>query len=212
MINTIIDISHYQHHIDFDRVKADGIVAVIHKATEGETYKDRDYHDKKAEAKAKGFLWGAYHFSSGGSVTNQVEHFLNYAQPEDDELIALDFEPSSSGPNMTLDQAHRFVEMIKTELGRYPMIYGGSMLRDAIGRHLDPILANCPLWYARYASRPIGIPIQVWDKGEMLWQYTDGNVGSDPHKVVGIGRCDRNIFKGTIDELRAQWPFTKRVT
>ncbi len=207
MINTIIDISHYQDHINLGKVKADGIVAIIHKATEGGTYKDSEYHDKKAEAKAKGFLWGAYHFSSGVSVTNQVDNFLSYAQPEDDDLIALDFEPSSSGPNMTLDQAHRFVDMIKSILGRYPMIYGGSMLRHAIGTNLDPILANCPLWYSRYNSRPIGIPSQVWDEAT-LWQYTDGNAGPDPHKVDGIGRCDRNIFNGTEADLRAKWPFT----
>ena len=211
MINTIIDISHYQSHIDFNKVKADGIVAIIHKATEGQTYKDKEYHDKKAAAKAKGFLWGAYHFSSGESVTNQVKHFLDFAQPEDDELIALDFEPSSSGPNMTLDQAHRFVEMIKTELGRYPLIYGGSMLRDAVRHKSDTILANCPLWYARYASSPVDIPTQIWINGATLWQYTDGNAGPDPHKVDGIGSCDRNIFNGTEAELRAQWPFTKRL-
>jgi peptidoglycan hydrolase-like protein with peptidoglycan-binding domain len=34
MIDTIIDIFH-QNNIDFDRVKAAGIVAIIHKATEG---------------------------------------------------------------------------------------------------------------------------------------------------------------------------------
>ncbi|MCX7108999.1 MAG: glycoside hydrolase family 25 protein [Proteobacteria bacterium] len=208
MIDTIIDISHYQSHIDFDKVKADGIVAIIHKATEGETWKDMEYHDKKDKAKAKGFLWGTYHFSSGGSVTSQVDHFLDYAKPQADELIALDFEPSSSGPNMTLGQAQRFVEMIKTALGRYPVIYGGSMLRSAIGHNLDPILANCPLWYARYASSPTGIPTQVFAKGATLWQYTDGMVGPDPHKVVGIGRCDRNKFNGTEAQLRTQWPFT----
>jgi lysozyme len=208
MINTIIDISHHQNP-NFDKVKADGIIAIIHKATEGETFKDKEYHDRKAVAKAKGFLWGAYHFSSGGSVTNQVDHFLDFAQPEDDEVIALDFEPSSSGPNMTLDQAHRFVEMIKNELGRYPMIYGGSMLREAIRANPDTILANCPLWYARYANRPVGIPTQVWPK-ETLWQYTDGNNGPEPQKVDGIGRCDRDIFNGTEAELRKQWPFTKK--
>jgi lysozyme len=207
MIDTIIDISHHQGHIDFDKVKAVGIISIIHKATEGQTFEDKEYHDKKAAAKEMGFLWGAYHFSSGGSVTNQVNHFLDFAKPEDDEVIALDFEPSSNGPNMTLDQAHRFVEMIKTELGRYPMIYGGSLLRHAVGTNPDTILANCPLWYARYRDRPVGIPTQVFGS-YTLWQYTDGNSGPDPHKVDGIGRCDRNRFNGTEADLRTKWPFT----
>jgi len=208
MIDTIIDIYH-RTNIDFARAKNAGIVAIIHKATEGATFRDKEYRGRKAIAKSHGFLWGAYHFSSGGSVTDQVDNFLEHAQPDDDDLIVLDFEPSSSGANMTLEQAHRFVEMIKNETGRYPLIYGGSMLREGIGTRPDPILANCPLWYARYRDRPIGIPTQVWTSFT-LWQYTDGNDGPEPHRVDGIGRCDRNIFNGTIEELRAQWPFTRK--
>jgi lysozyme len=209
-INAIIDIYHLTN-VDFVKVKNNGIVAIIHKATEGATVQDKEYHVRKATAKQMGFLWGAYHFSSSANVADQVDNFLDYAKPEDDDLIALDFEPSHSGANMTLDQAHQFVQMVKSELGRYPVLYGGSLLRESIGTHEDPILANCPLWYARYRDRPLGIPLQVWKK-QTLWQYTDGNNGPDPQTVDGIGNCDRNSFDGTVEELKAQWPFTRNDT
>ena len=208
MIDTIIDIFH-QTNIDFDRVRADGIVAIIHKATEGTNFRDNEYRERKQRAKDMGFLWGAYHFSSAGNVLDQVEHFLTLAEPDDSDLVALDFEPSSHGPNMTIEQARQFVMLVRNELGRFPVIYGGHLLRQDVGHSPDPILTNCPLWYARYRHLPIGIPTQVWPT-YTLWQYTDGSNGDEPHRVDGIGRCDRNRYQGSTEELRAAWPFTSR--
>lgn len=208
MINTIIDIYH-GNRVDFQAVKNAGILAVLHKATEGVSTRDSTYRQRREQAKALGFLWGAFHFSSGGSVSEQVENFLTHARPQDDEVMALDWEPSSNGPDMTLEQARHFVQTIKDETGRYPIVYGGHTIREAIGHSTDPILAKCPLWYARYANAPIGIPTQVWPT-YTLWQYTDGDNGPQPHHTPGVGGADRNIFQGTAAELAAQWPFTHR--
>jgi lysozyme len=207
MINTIIDIYH-GNNIDLEQCFRGGIVAIIHKATQGAGMRDSKYHQRRQRAKEIGFLWGAYHFSTGGPVSAQVDNFLTHAMPEDDELISLDWEPSD-GPDMTLDQARHFVQMIKDETGRWPVIYGGHLLRESIGHNPDPILSNCPLWYARYANAPIGIPTQVWPT-YTLWQYTDGDVGPQPHDTPGVSGADRNIFQGTTDQLRDAWPFVRR--
>lgn len=207
MINTIID-TYHGNGIDFNEVKKGGVLAVIHKATEGTTVRDSKYHERKKEAKALGILWGAYHFSTGASVTDQVENFLSYAKPEEDELISLDWE-ASNGPDMTLDQARHFVQMIKDELGRWPLIYGGHLLRTTINHKADTILKNCPLWYARYSKTPTGIPTQVWST-YTLWQYTDGQDGPEPRGTRGVSGADRNIYPGTSKQLKEQWPFTKR--
>jgi lysozyme len=209
MINTIIDIYH-QNAIDLQAAKDGGVIAVIHKATEGATIRDSRYQDRRTQAKALGLLWGAFHFSSGGSVSDQVEIFLAHATPTDDDLISLDWEPSTNGPNMPIEDARHFVQMIRDETGRWPVIYGGALLRESISHQPDPILANCPLWYSRYANAPVGIPTQVWPT-YTLWQYTDGDVGPQPHDTPGAGAgIDRNIFQGTASDLRAQWPFTKK--
>jgi lysozyme len=207
MINTIID-TYHGNSVDLEETLEGGVVAIIHKATQGANFRDSKYHQRRDRAKELGFLWGAYHFSTGGSVTDQVENFLSYAKPEEDELISLDWEPSD-GPDMTLAQARHFVQMIKDETGRWPLIYGGHLLRESIGHNPDTILSNCPLWYARYASSPIGIPTSVWPT-YTLWQYTDGDVGPQPHDTPGTSGADRNIFQGTTQQLKALWPFTRR--
>jgi lysozyme len=63
MTQRIIDISHHEDPIDFAKVAADGIAAVIAKATQGTTFVDPAYAKfKKAAAKYK-FLWA--HIISG---------------------------------------------------------------------------------------------------------------------------------------------------
>jgi len=208
MISDIIDIYH-GNSIDFQKALNGGVLAIIHKATQAGGIRDSLYQTRRQQAKELGFLWGAYHFSSGESVSDQVENFLTHAQPEDDELIALDWEPSTNGPNMTVDQAQHFVQMIRDETGRFPVVYGGSLLREQIDHNPNPTLSNCPLWYVRYAPAPVGIPTEVWST-YTLWQYTDGNDGPEPHATPGASGADRNIFQGTADELKAAWPFTRR--
>jgi lysozyme len=208
VIDTIIDINH-DNEIDFQRAKDAGIIAIIHKASEGATLKDPRYAARKQRALTLGFKWGAYHFSSGRDAREQVDNFLGAEDGSDPNiLLSLDFEPSSSGPDMTLDQAHEFVTQIQQRTGRYPVIYGGILIREALasGRE-DSILKNCPLWYVRYASSPIGIPTSTWPS-YTLWQYTDGQAGEEPHGVPGVSGADRNRFQGTTEELLATWPFS----
>lgn len=43
IINAVVDLSHHNRVEDFNAVKADGIVGVIHKATQGFRYTDPKY-------------------------------------------------------------------------------------------------------------------------------------------------------------------------
>jgi lysozyme len=200
MINTIIDLSHH-NNCDLPTIQNAGIVAIVHKASQGAAFIDPQYAARKQQALAMGFLWGSYHFGTGVDVMDQVSNFLrSVGTLAPNELLALDFEPNPGGMSMTLDQAHQFVTLIQNELGFWPMIYGGYTIRASIGTNPDPILANCPLWYARYAAAPYGIPHQVWPS-YTLWQYSD--LGT----VDGVGPCDRNWYQGTTDDLTAAWPF-----
>jgi lysozyme len=204
--NGLIDISHYQGTPSLGALNAEGIVAVICKATEGRSTKDDTYSEKKEVLKPAGIKWGSYHYSSGSEVVLQVENYLNYAKPEPDEFMALDYEPSSSGSNMTYAQMVEFVELVKQETGRYPAIYGGRLLRETLKDIDSSVLSQCPLWYSRYNTSPTGIP-KIWPNWT-LWQYTDGNVGPQPHSVPGFGRCDRDTFNGTKEQLLQQWPLS----
>lgn len=208
MINTIIDINH-NDALDLDACRKAGIVAIIHKVSEGATWHDPLYLQRRSQAKAMGFLWGGYHFSSSLDVGLQVENFLTHARFRDDELIALDWEKSHSGPDMTLAQAVDFVTRVHSSTGRFPVLYGGDLMRTALGSTRNPTLAECPLWYARYAPAAIEIP-PTW-KTYTLWQYTEGKEFNDNFPGVNHGgECDRNRYQGTADDLRAAWPLTRR--
>lgn len=204
MIDTIIDIFHGDATDLAEVQNQDGIIAVIHKATQGTHFTDSSYSDRKKQAKTLGLLWGAYHFGTADNVEAQVDHFLSTADVDEEVLIALDFEEDPHGPDMTIEQARDFVELIKEKTGRFPMIYGANLLREALGSTIDPLLKKCPLWYARFREVPIGIPPTF--KDFTLHQFTDGHNGPQPHNTGGRP-CDRNRFKGTENELTQKWPF-----
>ncbi|MGN5477300.1 glycoside hydrolase family 25 protein [Cupriavidus basilensis] len=148
-IDVIIDINHDNH---FDAIKARnaGVRAVIHKASEGATFQDPAYGKATARRAAAGLLWGAYHSSSSRPANEQADNFLAATQCDDPAvdntatLFCLDFEPSPSGPDMTLEQAQAFVVGVKDKTGRWPMIYGGNMLRDAAGTWCGPHSQELP--------------------------------------------------------------------
>jgi hypothetical protein len=90
---------------------------------------------------------------------------------------------------------------------RYPLLYGGSLVREAEGiQQGDTLLANCPLWYVRFTNGPLEIPANTWST-YTLFQFDDENrlFGAPPPDVVP--GADFNRFQGTFDSLRAAWPF-----
>jgi lysozyme len=203
-LRRIIDISHWEGEIDFAKVAAAGIVAVIAKATQGSSGTDEKYAAYRKAASRFNFLWGSYHFGTNSEVSTQVDHYLTTAQPKERDLVCLDFERNPNGPSMSLEQARDFVSDVRSRLGRWPVLYAGSWLKEILGQTPDEILRECPLWLAQYGTKPV-MPIG-WERFT-LWQYTDGKEGPPPHLVPGIGRCDRNQFNGTVTTLRREWPF-----
>lgn len=201
-LNVIVDISHHNGHPDFAQAAESGIVGVIHKATQGLAYQDPKYATNRQKALDAGLLWGAYHFGIGGVGAGQADFFLDTVNPEPDTLLVLDFEPNTQGATMSLDDARAFVSEVNAKMGRYPGLYSGSLIKQQLGNNNDPILAQCFFWLAQYgpnAAVPPNWP--TWT----LWQYTDGNVGPQPHTVPGIGNCDRDKFNGDLDDLRKLW-------
>jgi lysozyme len=185
----VIDLYHLDEVQDWVQVKADGIAGVLHKATEGLGFQDNEYPARRIAAKQNGLLWGSYHYASGDDGAKQADYYLAYATPAADEIMCLDVEPSTQHagkphmPDMTYDQLVAFVQRVSDSTGRLPMIYGGASLLGALmtGRQ-DSIVNLCALWYADY-----------------------------PHAVNGIVACDRDTFNGTPDQLRAQWPFVRKL-
>jgi lysozyme len=202
-LNVVVDLSH--HNVDPDLARArdtDGIVGVIHKATQGLTYADPTFERRRAATQAADLLWGAYHFGTGSDGVHQAEYFLRTVQPTDATLLALDFEANPQGPSMTLEEARAFVTHVHDATGRWPGLYSGHYLKQLLGTTSDPVLANCWLWLSQYGPTPV-VPAN-WPTWTM-WQYTDGGAGPEPHAIAGIGRCDRDKFNGSAASLRRLW-------
>jgi len=198
--NAIIDLSHFNQNVDFVAAQASGIVGVIHKASQGLTFRDPVYTAHRASATSAGLRWGAYHFGTGADAVAQADNFLNIAKPDTRTLLVLDFETNPQGSSMTLEGAREFATYLRATTGRWPGIYSGWRLKSLLGTNHDPILAKCWLWLAQYG--PVAVFPQNWVTWT-LWQYTDGAQGPAPHSVPGVGACDRNLYHGDDAALAA---------
>jgi lysozyme len=72
-INAVIDISHHNGpKLDFAKAKADGILGVLHKASQGQSGGDPMYDTNRKKVAAAGLLWGAYHFGTNADGAKQA--------------------------------------------------------------------------------------------------------------------------------------------
>lgn len=269
MINAVIDISHYQSQIDWPKLKASGVLAIIHKASEGSDHQDSLYDDHRVKAKAAGLMWGAYHMIDNSDVKEQVKNFLAAAKPDGDTLLAIQWQDlggGSSGSSSSVDDSHpqgeidggtpdqptatphtsggeleegkqepissgsssgsssssggggsttanletvrQFVTLIEEKEGEYPVLGSGSVAKRELGNTIDPVLRNCPFWVIQYADHPTDLPA-TFGKTFALWQYTNGEVGPEPHEAPGIGPCFRDRFNGEDKGLEEFWSGAK---
>ncbi|WP_082539920.1 MULTISPECIES: glycoside hydrolase family 25 protein [unclassified Caulobacter] len=201
--NAVADLSHHNTKPDFAKAAADGLIGVIHKATQGQSGVDATYAARRPKAEAAGLLWGAYHFGTGSDGVKQAEHFLKTVGPNHGSmLLVLDLEGNPTGPSMTLEEARAFVTHVHAATGRWPGLYSGHYVKELLHAQKDPVLGQCWFWLAQYGSTAVVPP--NWAKWT-FWQYTDGSIGPAPHEVAGIGRCDRDKFNGDAAVLKTFW-------
>ncbi|OTP68153.1 hypothetical protein PAMC26577_34730 [Caballeronia sordidicola] len=117
-------------------------------------------------------------------------------------LLALDWENSTSGADMTVDDACTFVEIVHDKTGRWPVVYGSNLVAHADKvASINCSLSKCPLWIASYQDTPEA-PSRIW-KTWTFWQYTDGRHGPDPK----LNKLDRNSYNGKdAAALADAWP------
>jgi GH25 family lysozyme M1 (1,4-beta-N-acetylmuramidase) len=189
-----------------------GVRAIIHKASEALDVHDHRYHERKQQALAMGFLWGAYHLSSAENPARQLDYFLEMEDGSDPRiLLSLDWEESRQHGIMSLAQVRDFVTLFHQRLGRYPVLYGGHTVRESTAINQgDPLLAHCPLWYQRYRSTPVGLPTATWPR-YTLWQYDDEHLQNGGFSIPGTSGADWNQFDGDLADLQAAWPFSSGV-
>jgi hypothetical protein len=120
---------------------------------------------------------------------------------------ALDFEPNTTGPTMTLADARDWLQNFDLVAGKKAKLYSGNLIKETLGANKDDFLAQHDLWLAQYGSHPV-TPAN-WS-APWIWQYTDGarDYGANlPIHVAGItgGNLDCNAFAGSDVDLAATW-------
>lgn len=188
-----IDISHHQPDPDWPALAASGIAGVILKATEGNTYVDPTYEDRRQAARDAGLAVASYHFMRPGSMVGQMNHYLAIAAPSYGERVVLDHEDV----DVSLADLEACVEYLAAERSDLQVaIYSGHVIKDQLGSKHSPVLAKTALWLAHYSPVP-SWPTATWPQWS-LWQYTDKG------SIAGIeGNVDLNRFNGPDDAALA---------
>lgn len=204
----VVDLSHWDPAKDYRAVKQSGIVGVIYKATEGTTYTDPTYVDQRNGAIAANLRWGAYHFILPGDIEAQAENFLCFANPGHLTLFCVDWE-DKNGHRANATEVRKWIEYVEGKLGRPGecVIYSGNVAKEEI-KGKDPFFGQRRLWLAQYSN---SATVQQSWASYWLWQFTDGDVGPEPHTIPGIGHCDISTFAGTPMQLNDEWASGKRV-
>lgn len=223
MITGIADVYGGDGAWDLNIAKQAGIVALIHKATEGMTYKDSVFAHGMRCAAMVGMLRGAYHFGRPGDGAKQADEFLKIVSPfGNDILLCLDLEGDLASPKtMKTEEAQAFLEQVRAVTGRWPLLYGGQSKTKERMRlakaSTKEVFSRCPLWLAKYGEEPVAP--DPWDEcGWSLWQFSDGKPDygprdqtAFPRSTPGFHRCDRSAFKGSVEELKTFWETAGRL-
>lgn len=207
----VVDISHHNTVDNLQETAGAGIWGVIHKATQGTSYRDPDYAKRRPKALAAGLRWAAYHFCDSSDVTAQINNFIAYAKPGAETMLALDFEDHNNDPhspkNMSIQNLVRALRLMEQRIGTKAALYSGNRLRENIGKLSQAdraYVASHPLWLCQYGPQP---KLPPGFTRSFLWQFTDGSVGPQPHHIAGISGSgiDLNAFNGTREELESMW-------
>lgn len=175
------------------------------------------YMTRRAMAKALGLEWGAYHLARPGNPREQADHFIDFAEPEADDLIAIDIEDNND-EWMSLADAEIFANQIFIRTGRYPVLYTNGSTAKYISDHKATytLLSRLPLWYARYREDITGLfPETTWPS-YALWQFSSMHNCSErscPYRVKGAKTdIDVNVSPLDVAGLKAAWPFDELIT
>ncbi|MFB7590222.1 GH25 family lysozyme [Streptomyces sp. NPDC056169] len=219
-----VDTSHHNHDgtgkaIDWKRVARSNSFAFL-KATQGSSYRDPWFvRDHKAVA-ATSLMRAPYHFFDPKSTRDgaaQADHFVRtaraagYTGSRAGELPpVLDVESvwvngkEVCPKALRADQLRAFLQRVKTAFKVTPIVYTrASFVNDCMGGN-GKVFQGYPLWLARYGSgakEPQNVPgAGAWT----FWQYTETErVPGMPGRNGAVGSADRNVYQGTLAQLRA---------
>ncbi|MCX4774995.1 GH25 family lysozyme [Streptomyces sp. NBC_01285] len=219
-----IDTSHHNHDatgkpIDWKRVAQKNAFTFL-KATQGSRYKDRWFARDFKTVSATSLMRAPYHFFDPKSTRDgaaQADHFIRtvraagYSGTKPGELPpVLDVESvwvkgkEACPKALRAGQLDIFLKRVKSAFKVTPIVYTrASFVNDCMAGK-GQAFKGYPLWLARYGSgarEPQSVPgAGPWT----FWQYTESErVPGVPGPKNTAGTADRNVYRGTLAQLRA---------
>lgn len=189
-----IDVSSYQPHVDWAKVKAADYTFAYVKLTQGTTYVNPYADFQVRGARKAGLKVGGYHFLEHGNIDAQAEHFVSHLKSCG--LRAGDLRPAQDVETIAPPNARN------TPSTADAAAFAGAMTRLKqvhILLYTFPAFAHwettsgCPLWIANFGVASPAIP-HPW-KTPVLWQHS-----SNAHVPGVAGDCDVNVTQH-IEEL-----------
>lgn len=176
----VIDVSHHQGVIDWEKVKADGVLGVFIKASEGLTLVDDRFTANVSGAAAAGLKVGFFHYSHPELNDPKAEaaHFANVVKgvkADFPHTLDVEGEAGQLSVNKLTQWCVDWLKEVELLTMHPTMLYTGAYFaRD----NLTQPLGQWPLWIAHYgATEPLNN--DTWSEWA-VFQY------SDHGKVNGI--------------------------
>lgn len=157
-----IDISNWQAGINLNAVPYDFAIC---KATQGKSYVSPDCARQVEQVRARGKLFGVYHYIAGSGAVDEADFFIdNITNWIGEGILCLDWESNQNsqwGNESYLDQV---VARVIERTGIPPVIYVQQSRMAAVKPVADK--HNCGLWIAQYANmNTTGYQDAPWNEG-----------------------------------------------
>lgn len=157
-----IDTSNWQSGIDLDVVPYDFVIA---KATQGKTYVSPDCARQVEQARARGKLFGVYHYIDGSGAIGEANFFIDNVKGWIGEgILCLDWESNQNAAWGNEDYLRQVAQRVIERTGIPPIIYVQQSRMAQVKKVADAL--NCGLWIAQYADmKATGYQDAPWNEG-----------------------------------------------
>lgn len=192
-----VDVSVYQHTVDWKAVKSAGNTFAFIRVSDGATTADTEFANNWPNSKKEGVIRGAYQFfRPSQDPTTQVNLFLAKMHAagglmKGDLPPVLDLETADKQSNATVvSRALSWLTQMEAKTGIRPIVYTAAFMSSVIGTSFS----KYPLWVANY-----GVKCPTMPSGWTDWQFwQDSSTG----KVAGISvAVDTDYFNGDLAAL-----------
>ena len=157
-----IDTSNWQSGIDLDVVPYDFVIA---KATQGKTYVSPDCARQVEQVRARGKLFGVYHYIDGSGAIGEADFFIDSVENWVGEgILCLDWESNQNAAWGNEDYLRQVAQRVIDRTGIPPIIYVQKSRMAQVKKVADAL--NCGLWIAQYADmKATGYQDAPWNEG-----------------------------------------------